>query len=383
MARLAGFRSVRGHGAAVALLRRAVEGARVSSVYLFAGPAGVGKDRLAHALAQVMNCTDRTADGDACGACVTCSKIARALHPDLIVLQRELKEPPEDSKQDTAEKRKLKDRERARRLEDIIEADLRPNITVGQIDELQASLPFRPHEARTRWVIFREAEKLLPAAANKLLKTLEEPPTDTHFVLLSSKPSSLLPTIRSRCQTIRFGLLSRDDVSAVLREGLDARERLVAEGKDPPDVFDFDRSDLDTLTGYSDGSVGRALEFKNKSLRESREGLRDEILEALRAGLPGAYVSVGEQLKKLKRDETSGAVSGSDRHELDAVLMLLFRHFRHEALQLAHSKPRHASIHAGRAEIVRETQALLDGSSNLNPQLFIEAMLVRLREVRA
>jgi DNA polymerase III subunit delta' len=357
MARLAGFRSVRGHGAAVALLRRAVEGARVSSVYLFAGPAGVGKDRLAHALAQVMNCTARTADGDACGACVTCSKIARAVHPDLIVLQRELKDPPKDSPRDTVKDREETERMRTKRREEIPESELKPNITVEQIEELLTRMPFRPHEAATRWVIFRDAERLRPDAANKLLKTLEEPPKDTHFVLVTARPSALLSTIRSRCQTVRFGLLDASDVGAVLREG-------AAE-------YGLDTAHVDTLVGLGDGSVGRALEFKNQEAHRERQGVVDEILGALRAGVPGGYVTLGEHVKTL------------DRHDLDNVLLLLQRYFRSEALQHADAKPRQASANAARADIVRETQTLLDGSSNLNAQLVVESMLVRLREVRA
>ncbi len=146
MAGLSGFRSVRGHDATVALLRHAIAHDRVPSVYLFAGPAGVGKDRLAHALAQVLNCKSVLADGDACGVCEACAKIARAVHPDVIVIQRDRKEPIEDGPKDSSERRRETERDRARRLEDVLEADLRPNITVEQIDELQARLPFRPHE---------------------------------------------------------------------------------------------------------------------------------------------------------------------------------------------------------------------------------------------
>lgn len=357
MARLAGFRSVRGHGAAVELLRHAVESDRVSSVYLFAGPAGVGKDRLAHALAQVLNCRAPRPDGDACGECEMCSKIARAVHPDLIVLQRELKDPPKDSPRDTVKDREEAERMRTKRREEIPESELRPNITVEQIEELLARMPFRPHEGATRWVIFRDAERLLPAAANKLLKTLEEPPKDTHFVLVTARPSALLPTIRSRCQTLRFGLLSPADAGAVLREGADE--------------FGLDPSHIDALVTLGDGSVGRALEFKNQEAHRDRQAVVDEILNALRAGVPGSYVALGEHVKSI------------DRHELDTVLLLLQRHFRAEAMQHASAKPRHASANAARADIVRETQTLLDGSSNLNAQLVLEAMLVRLREVRS
>jgi DNA polymerase-3 subunit delta' len=216
------------------------------------------------------------------------------------------------------------------------------------VEEVLARMPFRPHEGGSRVVVVREAERLLPQAANKLLKTLEEPPRDTHFVLVTHRPSMLLSTIRSRCQIVRFGLLSLDDVRAVLTS-LEV---------DP------------VVAPLGDGSVGRALAFRDGDERTRREALKDEVLASLRAGQPGALVAIGERFKDL------------DRRDADAVLTLLQRHFRGEAVQ-GGQEPRRAAVHAARADLVREAQELLDGANNLNVQLTIEAMLVRLREVRS
>jgi DNA polymerase III subunit delta' len=355
-AQLAGFKSVRGHHEAKLLLSRSLEHNRLASAYLFAGPSGVGKDRLALALAQRTNCLSPV-ENDACGTCQSCHKIAVMLHPDVIILQRDLKEVPKDSVRATTKDRTDAEKLRTQRREEIAEGELRPNISVEQVEEVLARMPFRPHEGRSRWVIVREAEKILPVAANKLLKTLEEPPRDTHFALITSHASMLLTTIRSRCQTVRFGLLSAEDVSGVLLEQGPALE--------------VDASRVDELTKLGDGSVGRALAFKNHEEYAERCALRDEILNALRAGQPGAIVAIGERVKEL------------DRRDLDAVLTLLQRHFRAEAIQVAGTKPRNASVHAMRSDIVRESQEAVDGSSNLNPQLAVEAMMVRLREVRA
>lgn len=337
---LTGFRSVRGHGAVLELLRRAITHDRVASVYLFAGAQGVGKDRVAHALAQTLNCRARLTPIDACGACDACRKIATAVHPDLLVVQRDFKEGAKESE---AERR------RGQRIEDTPEAELRPNITVEQVEELLARMPFRPHEGGARVVIVREADKLLPAAANKLLKTLEEPPRDTHFVLVTHKPSMLLPTIRSRCQVIRFGLLDTPDVAAVLADlGVDASH-----------------------ASLGDGSVGRALTFGNPEELKARQAIVDEVLACLRAGHPGAYVTLGERVKEL------------DKRELDAVLSLLQRHFRAEATQHADAAGRRAAVNAARGDLVREAQEQLEGGANLNVQLVFEALLVKLREARA
>lgn len=336
---LAGFRSVRGHAAAVELLRRAVRGDRVASGYLFAGPQGVGKDRVAHALAQVLNCREREADGDACGRCGPCRKVDAGLHPDVIVLQRDRKEPTKDSDAE---------RDRHVRREDIPESELRPMLTVDQVHEVIARMPFRPHEGGARVVVVREAERINPIAANKLLKTLEEPPRDTHFVLVTHRPSALLTTIRSRCQTVRFGLLDTADVSEVLTG-------LAVDG---------------AAAALGDGSVGRALAFRDPEERATRQAIKDEVLAALRAGQPGAIVAAGERFKDL------------DRRDADAVLSLLQRHFRAEAIQGA-AEPRRAAVNALRADLVRGAQEQLDASNNLNVQLAVEAMLVRLREARA
>lgn len=344
---LHGFATVRGHRATLDLLRRAVAAGRVASAYLFVGPAGVGKDLTAHALAQVMNCL-APVDGDACGSCTPCRRIATGMHPDLLHLQRDLKDPPADAMK--------RDELRRRRLESFPESDLKGNVTVEQVRELIARMPFRPHEGGTRWVVVREAERMRAEAANAFLKTLEEPPEATHFVLLTHQPSMLLPTIRSRCQVVRFGLLDGGDVSGILA-GL---------GLDP--------ALIETVVPLADGSVGRALEFSDAEALAHRKELMTKFLGALRATQSGfaggAFIDIGEAAKAL------------DKRDLDAVLTLLQRHFRAEALQAAGSNGRLASVMAARAEIVRESQTAIDGPSNLNVQLAIEAMLVKLREVR-
>ncbi len=345
---LTGFRSIRGHAGPLELLRRAMDHDRVASAYLFTGPAGVGKDRVAHALAQVMNCTARSLPGtprDACGECTPCHRIAAGMHPDVIVLQRELKEPPKDTDPRAAEIR-------ATRREEIPESELRQVITIEQVRELIARMPFRPHEGGTRWVIVREAERFQPASANAFLKTLEEPPEATHFVLLTHNPSMLLTTIRSRCQVVRFGPLDTPDVAAVLRD------------------LGTDASAADTAAPLADGSVGRALEFADAEALASRRAFVDRLLAALNAGRGGGYVELGDEAK------------GLDKRDLEAVLSLFQRHFRQEAIARAGQNPRHAAVFATRADIVREAQESLESSTNLNVQFTVQSMLVRLREAR-
>ena len=161
---------IRGQPRVVELLRRAMAQDRVPHAYLFTGPAGAGKYTTALALAAAMNCEQ--APGEGCGACPICERIAGGLHPDVQTLER----------QGPSQTIPI----------EVIRKHVIP------------SLGLPPHEARARLFLIEEATSLLDPAANALLKTLEEPPARTHFVLCTGSPGELLPTIRSRCQRILF-----------------------------------------------------------------------------------------------------------------------------------------------------------------------------------
>src|SRR5262245_39776899 len=157
----------------VALLRGAIERGRVPHAYLFSGPAGAPMLDCATALACALNCAARPAVGDACGECEPCAKIIAGIHPDVVTLVRE-------------------------GAANIVPIESVRNQVIARI-----GLP--PHEADVRVFVVEEATAMAPPAANALLKTLEEPPVRTLFVLCTTAPEQLLPTIRSRCQRVRFG----------------------------------------------------------------------------------------------------------------------------------------------------------------------------------
>jgi len=153
------------------LLRRAVERDRIPNAYLFSGPVGAPLLDTAIALACALNC--QRGRGVACGECDPCSKIIAGIHPDVVTLVREGA------------------------------ANIVPIESVRSQVIARIGLP--PHEAETRVFVVEEATAMAPPAANSLLKTLEEPPARTLFVLCTTAPEQLLPTIRSRCQRVRFG----------------------------------------------------------------------------------------------------------------------------------------------------------------------------------
>ncbi len=185
------FADLHGQDRAVAVLRAAIARGRLHHALLFAGPSGVGKRTAALALASALNC--EVAPGEGCGTCGVCTRIAEGMHPDVITLAREGA------------------------------AQIVPIETVRA--QVVAAVALPPHEARERLFLIDEATSLQPAAANALLKTLEEPPARTRFVLMTVAPDQLLPTIRSRCQRIGFAPLAAE---ARRKVGGDEAEPVVA-----------------------------------------------------------------------------------------------------------------------------------------------------------
>lgn len=170
-------------GQAAARLRGALGAGRLPHAYLFSGPSAAPQMAAATFLACAINCLTVRAgqdgqdgapsDAEPCGHCDACHKISHGLHPDVVTLQREGA------------------------------AQLIPIETVRS--QVIARLALPPHEAAVRVFLVEEAAALAGPAANALLKTLEEPPRRTLFVLCTIAPDGLLPTIRSRCQRVRFG----------------------------------------------------------------------------------------------------------------------------------------------------------------------------------
>ncbi len=173
-----GTADILGHKRVLARLWAAAAAESLHHAYLFEGPKGAGKATVAVRLAQAVNCTG-PGSRRPCGRCATCEQIAAGTHPDVTVLS-----PASDSAAGT--------------------------IKVDAVRELIRQTGYRRFNARRRMVIVDPAEAMMPSAANALLKTLEEPPDGTGFILIASNASALLPTIRSRCQRIRFGAVAPD-----------------------------------------------------------------------------------------------------------------------------------------------------------------------------
>jgi DNA polymerase-3 subunit delta' len=178
---------IAGQERAVRLLRGALEAERVHHAYLLAGPEGVGKELLALCFAQAANCEALPPDRP-CGRCAHCAGIARGNFPDVmwVMPQAELIARGKISKAD-------------------LEAAPSKEIRVDEIRALAKRLSLAALRGRRKVAIVTPADAMNERAQNTLLKTLEEPPAATTFLLVSASPDALLPTIRSRCARIQLG----------------------------------------------------------------------------------------------------------------------------------------------------------------------------------
>lgn len=157
---------------------------RLPHALLFIGQKGLGKFELAHAFAAALLCEQTRADGQACGQCLACNWFSQGNHPDFRLLQ-----PDALSDEVVMEEGKKKPSQQ---------------ITIDQVRALDEFLGIGSHRGGLSIVLVNPAEAMNRNAANSLLKTLEEPPSNTLFLLVSGEPVRLLPTIRSRCQVVAF-----------------------------------------------------------------------------------------------------------------------------------------------------------------------------------
>lgn len=233
---------------AITGLSRALENKRLAHAYLFEGPSGVGKQKTALALAATAICR---AQPPGCGKCNACRRAREGLHPDVRVFEPRL------------------------------EGD--HNIQVEYLrEEVLPYTRYAPFESEIAFLIFPQADVSFPEqhpeAANALLKTLEEPRLKLHFFLLAERPDRLLPTIRSRCQRVRFRPLPATVIDGILQaEGVAEKARRAA-------------------IALADGRADRALELAREGKAERMLALATRIDAAVRKEEPVELLDLSEEL---------------------------------------------------------------------------------------
>ena len=320
------FDRILGQPTAVATLRRAIERGQTHHAYRFEGPEGVGKASAALAFAQALVCHDPVNRG--CGRCRGCELTLALseevphvpLHPDVVFVGRGIY-PPNLIGRTTPEA---------------------TGISVQQIRRLVLGrIGFSPHEGRALCFIVHDAHELTISAANALLKTLEEPPPKTFFVLLTSEPGQLLETIRSRTFAVRFAPLPDALV-----------ERISGVGPE--------------IARLAQGSVSAALELADEETHQHRQAFVDAALSAITA--PDLATAIGFVNQKAEA-----------RDELKRQLEYLAHAFASRALEQVHQSPRHAE------QLARQHQSVLKAlggvERNAQPALLLESMIAELRSI--
>lgn len=225
-----------GHDKAWRQFATACDSGKIHHGWILAGPRGIGKSAFALRAAAMLVNPESAHE----------SMIARGSHPDILSVKRL---PKEALKEDED-------------IDDVTE--FKRSITVDQIRGLQQSLTTRPGLGNRRAIIIDAADDLERGGANALLKSLEEPPVGTFFFLVSHASDRLLPTIRSRCQILRFEALSDADMTDVLQRAA-------------PEVS---AAELQALIRLGNGTPGQALDFLGLDLKE----IEDAMTSILRTG---------------------------------------------------------------------------------------------------
>lgn len=241
---------------------------RVPNSMVFAGDEGVGKLQFAIELSRSFVCIDSTT-AEACGNCVACVRIGNFVFPK-------------------TEKGEEYDRVFFGDHSDVgMVVPFKRNVRIGSIRALEIEANFRPYEARARIFVVDDADKMADPAANALLKTLEEPPRTTHIFLITSRPESLLPTIRSRCQVLRFAPVETETIE----------QYLISER-----AFTFDEARL--AARLSRGSIGRAVKINVEKFRVNRDKMLAVVVGAIETGDRGSLLRLSEEMNDAKNKDS-------------------------------------------------------------------------------
>ncbi len=325
-----GFEKITGHDKIIKYIQTAIKQEKLGHAYIFEGQAGVGKGIIALEFIKAINCKNNINNG--CDKCSSCMKINSDNHPDINVLEPQGK-----------------------------------SIKNKQIEEFQREILLRPYESNKKAFIIQQADTMTTSAQNRILKILEEPPEYGIIIFISENSGHLLPTVKSRCQLLKFNRISDVEIEKYLVEHYEIKEE-----------------DAKILSAFSGGSLSKAIslhtsdEFKNR-----REIMIDIVDEVLR----------GDKLKLI--DYISFFESNKDIiwEILDFIIiwfrdMLLLKEISSYKYLFNLDKINTLKIHANNIQydkiiksiaIIEDTKKSINANANFG--LCIETMLLNLQEV--
>lgn len=324
------WKNLIGHALTADYLRKTISSDKFPHAVIFSGEEGIGKRFAAEICAAALLCENQS--GEPCGICESCRLILARSHPDFYILE------PEDNKK-TAR-----------------------NIKIGQIREMQSEAVLRPINSERRVIIIDGAELMNNAAANCLLKTIEEPPSQTIFILLTANRSNLLMTIRSRCMTVNFERISAEKI----------RDFLILRG--------VEGSEAENLSIIADGSIGRALKLKESGGAQLRERALDILEKMTRKELSSEEIfKFGAEMADLSRENLSDFINYVQKILRD-VCFMGFMELRNPDIA---ARLKNIKIPERKLNLMIETGAEFNKriKSNANLRLLVEAYLFQLKKI--
>ncbi|MCK5533643.1 DNA polymerase III subunit delta' [bacterium] len=323
------FSNILGQEIPLKIIQNAVKAEKYAHAYLFVGPEGVGKKSTAFAFARLLNCKHRVAIDnkgekhasgadlalqdintyDACGECISCKKIEKQIHPDVSFIYPEKKD-----------------------------------IRINQMRTLKYQAQFKPMEGSCKVYIIDKARMMNKESANSVLKLLEEPPDRVLIILIAQNKYGILPTIISRCQVIKFNLLSDNLIVRSLREKYKIEEEKA--------LF---------FSQLSNGSIGKAFSLSQGKTEESKKKADFLIAKIIQ----GDFISLFSESEKLSFSK--------DREELEKILSIMMAAYKQKMYKNPNGK--YQSI----LEIILQTKENI--KRNINVGIALDEMFLSINRI--
>ncbi|MEJ5349765.1 MAG: DNA polymerase III subunit delta' [Desulfosoma sp.] len=319
------------------VLLRMIRKGKLPHALLFTGMPGVGKKALALEVAKALNCSEKMELSQnesspimACGRCVSCSKIVRGVHPDVMVI----------SKDGSA-------------------------IKLAQIRSLKERCRVHPYEGRRRVIILEDCQDLTEEAANALLKILEEPPASNVFLLLAPEPYNLMPTIVSRCCHLRCRPLDPQSVAETLR-----------------DEMSLDEETALRLAHLSFGSLEKARAWAQEKLLERMESVMERLEKILQSPMIDFFQDVAQWAKETENlEQDLECIKFAVREVLVTHLKSSANTTCTEAAPVARAPWKHSRVESLVHVLEVLETALQHLKAHAAKQLLLEAVCLKIKDV--